>query len=300
VTEVVAEPIELLRTRTAVLALGARMMTGLFGTIKMPRQNAAATSNWIAEAGSVSNSDPTLDSISLAPTRLSMMNSYYRELLLQSALAVDSFLAADRLAVLARSLDTACIAGSGTAPVPLGLLNQSGLTAVLSGTVRATNGTVTAGLGGVPPTFVDYNNMEAAISTANGDIGTLRWLTTPKIRAAGRSIPQIPGSAVSGFVWPNSKVGANGLQEGPLGYDALCTSNSVLTGFTANSVSNLHAIVLGVWDQMLIGDWGLSEVIVDPYTGAASALYKITEHAFYGTAIRHLESFCANVSALPS
>lgn len=300
VIEVQPEPIELLRFRTAVLALGARMMTGLFGEIKMPRQTGAGNSNWLAEGSAASETDPTLDSITMSPTRLSIWNAYYRELLLQSALSVDSFLAADRLAVLARSLDSACIAGSGSAPVPLGLLNQSGLSAVLAGTTRATNGTVTAGAGGVPPTFVDYNNMEAAISMANADIGTMSWLTTPKIRAAGRSIPQIPGSAVSGFTWPNSKVDAKGIQEGPLGYPALCTSNPVLTGFTANSVPNLHAIILGVWDQMLIGDWGLSEIIVDPYTGASEALYNITEHAFYGTNVRHIPAFCACTSALPS
>lgn len=302
VIEVQPEPIELLRFRTSVLAAGARLMTGLFGEIKMPRQSGAGTSNWLAEGSAVTESDPTLDSITLSPTRLSIFNAYYRELLLQSALAVDSFLAADRMNVLARSLDTACLAGSGTAPVPLGLLNQSGLTAVLAGTTRAANGTVTAGAGGVPMTYVDYNNMEAAISTANADIGTMTWITTPKVRAGGRSTPQIPGGTnpAAGFVWPNSKVGANGIQEGPLGYNAIATSNPVLTGFTANSVSGLHAVILGVFDQMLIGDWGLSEIIVDPYTGATSALYNITEHAFYGTNVRHVPAFCACTSALPS
>ena len=298
-TTVEADVIELLRARTAVLALGAQMMPGLQGTIQMPRQTGAATSSWVPETSAVSESDPTLDFITVSPHPLMINNAYYRNLLAQSRLAVDSFLARDRERVLALSLDTATIAGSGASGVPLGLLNQTGLPAVLSGTTRASNGTVTAGTGGVPMTFVDYNNMEAAISTANADIGTMGWLTTPKIRAAGRSTPQIPGTA-SGFVWPNSKVGANGIQEGPLGYNALCTSNSVLTGFTANSVNNLHAVILGVWDQIIIGDWGLSEVLVDPYTGAKSQLIQITENAFYDTNVRHLAAFAACTSALPS
>ncbi len=94
-------------------------------------------------------------------------------------------------------------------------------------------------------------------------------------------------------------MGANGIQEGPLGYNALFTANPVLTGFSANGVDGLHAVVLGVWDQLLIGDWGLSEVIADPYTGAAQAMFKITEHAFYDIAVRHNEAFCACTSALP-
>lgn len=298
-TTVESDPIEMLRFKTAVLALGARMMTGLHGALSMPGQTGAASSNWLAEASSVTSSDPTLGAFTMTPKRLSIANSYYRDFLAQSALAVESFLAADRQQVLARSLDSAGIAGSGVSPVPTGLLNKSGLAAVLAGTVRASSGVVTAGLGGVPMTYVDWNNLEAAISTANGDIGTMGILLTPKLRAAGRSTPKIPGTA-SEFIFPDSKVGANGIQEGPLGYNAIATANPVLTGFTANSVNNLHAAIMGVWDQMLIGDWGLSEVIADPYTGAANALFKITEHAFYDIAFRHIECFAACTSALPS
>jgi len=298
-TTVDADPIELLRSRTGCLALGARMLTGLQGAVQMTRQNAAASSSWEAELGSASPSDPGFEFFTMKPNRLSMASSYTRDFLAQSQMAIESILADDRMAVLARSLDTAAIAGSGAAPVPKGLLNYSGLAAVLAGTLRASNGTVTAGAGGVPLTYVDFNNMEAAIATANADIGTLAWLTTPKVRAAARSTPKIPGTA-SEFCWPDSKVGANGVQEGPLGYNALCTSNSVLTGFTANSVANLHAAILGVWSQMLIGDWGLSEVIVDPYTGAANAVVNITEHGFYDVNFRHIQSFVACTSALPS
>jgi len=51
---------------------------------------------------------------------------------------------------------------------------------------------------------------------------------------------------------------------------------------------------------MLIGDWGLSEVIVDPYTGAANATINITEHAFYDINFRHIAAFIACTSAVPS
>jgi HK97 family phage major capsid protein/HK97 family phage prohead protease len=299
VTTVEADPIELLRSRTAVLALGARMMTGLFGTISMPRQTGAATSSWVSEGSAVASTDPSLDAISISPKPLMIASSYYRNLLAQSRLAVDSFLAQDRDRVLALSLDTAALAGSGVAPIPLGLLNQAGLPAILAGTTRAATGVVTPGLGGVPMTYVDFNDMEASISMANADIGAMGWLTTPKVRAAARSTPQIPGTA-SQFVWPNSKPDGRGIQEGPLGYNALCTSNALLTGFTANSVANLHAVILGVWDQIIIGDWGLSEIVVDPYTGASSQMIKITENAYFDTNVRHLAAFCACTSALPS
>ena len=298
-TTVDADPIELLRSRVFIMQLGARYMTGLHGAIQMSRQNSAGTSSWLLEGGAATSTDPGLDYITMRPNRLSMQNSYYRDLLAQSSLSVDAFLSQDRLAVLARSLNTAAVGGSGTAPVPLGLLNRTGLPAVLAGSSRAANGTVTAGAGGAPFTFVDANNMEAAISMGNGDIGAPAWLTTPKVRSAGRSTLKAPGTSAE-FLWPTSGFGADGLAEGPLGYQAICSTNPVLTGFTANSVNNLHAIILGVWSQMLVGDWGLSEVISDNITGAANAKVVITEHGFYDINVRHLEAFSACTSVQPN
>ncbi len=298
-TTVSTDPVELLRNRCVLLAMGAQMLSGLHGAVQMTKQTGAASSNWVTEGTAAMLSDPTLGFFTMKPNRLTMGSSYFRDFLAQSGLSVDSFLANDRNAVLARSLDTAGLAGSGTTPVPKGLLNLTGLALVLAGTTRAANGTVQAGAGGLPMTFVDYNNLEAVIATANADIGTMGIITTPRVRAAGRSTPKTPGTATD-YIWPTSPVAANGTQEGPLGYKAITTSNSVLTGFTANGVSNLHAVIMGVFDQFLFGDWGLSELIVDPYTGAANAQMNFWEHAYYDVNVRHVEAFAACTSALPS
>ena len=298
-TVVNADPIELLRARTVLLAMGATMMSGLHGAMQMVKQTGAGTSNWELEGNPGTSADPTLGFFTLKPNRLTMNSSYTRDFLAQSSLAVDSFLANDRLAVLARALDTAGLVGSGIAPVPLGLLNQIGLAAIISGATRAANGTFTAGSGGVPATYVDYNNLEAAISTANADISTMGIITTPRVRAAGRSTPKIPGTA-SEFIWPDSTPDSRGVQKGPLGMNSIVSSNTALTGFTANSVTNCHAIIMGAFGQFLFGDYGLSEVIADPYTGAAVATYKIYEHSFWDINVRHIESFAACTTVLPS
>jgi hypothetical protein len=196
-------------------------------------------------------------------------------------------------------MDAAGLAGSGQNNIPLGLLLQTGVPAVLSGSQRSAAGAVTAGTGGVPLTYVDCNNMEAAIANLSGDIGSLGWGTTTQVRGAARSTPELPGSAVSGFLWPKSIQDSNGIQEGPLGYRAVASPRPELTGFSANGVNNLHAIILGVWSQMIFGDWGLSEVIADNITGAANAEFKIFEHGYYDTNILHPQSFCINTSCLP-
>ncbi len=297
-----ADVIELLRSRTVCLALGARYMTGMFGTPRILRQNAAAQSNWLAEQGASVESDIGFDYIQMSPKRLSMQNGYFIEFLAQSPIAIEDMLRDDRNQVMARSLDTAGLFGTGANNQPLGLLGQTGLTSILTGSTRAANGTVTAGAGGVPATFVDVNNFESAISTQNGDIGTMGWALTPKVRAAMRSTPKAPGTAnAAGFIWPDvSPVDGNGVQEGPLSYRANVTANTAFTGFTANAVPGLHAAFLGVWDQMLIGDWGLNEVINDNITGAPQGLFNIIEHTLHDINFRHIACFAASTSILPS
>jgi len=290
-TEVELPPIEMLRNTAVCMALGARMIPGLHGTPQFPRQNAAASSSWMAEAAAVTTSDPGMNFFNMVPHRLSMGSPYTRDFLALSNLAIDSFLAEDRYEVLALSLDYAGLAGSGTGNVPLGLQNYTGLATVLTGSTRAANGTVTAGAGGVPPTYVDLNDAEAAISGANaGGLGLLRWAGTPQARAAMRSILKFPGVNGSAPIMPDSRIGSNGLQEGPLGYDGIF-SNQLPKNGTVNSVSNLHAMVLGNWPQMIIGDWDLNEIIADNITGAASAIYKIFEHGYYDINFRHIEAF---------
>ena len=299
-TTVNADPIELLRSATALLAMGATMMTGLHGKVQLTKQTAGGTSNWVTEGTAATNSDLALGFFTMQPNRLTMQNSYYRDFLAQSGVAIDSLMSADRLATLAHSLDNAGLIGSGIAPVPLGLMNQTGLAAIVSGATRAVNGgAVTAGPGAVPMTFVDWNNMEAAIATANGDISSMGIITTTRVRAAGRSTPKIPGTN-SDFIWPTPANAGNGVQTGPLGLPSLATANTALTGFTANGATNCHAAIMGVFSQFLFADWGLGEVIADMYTGAGAAKYIITEHGYYDANVRHLESFAACTTIQPS
>ncbi len=289
-TTVELPPIELLRNRAVTMMLGARMIPGLHGTPQFTKQNAAASSSWLAESAAVTSSDPGLTFFTMSPHRLSMASAYTRDFLALSNLAIDGFLAEDRYEVLALSLDYAALAGSGTNNVPQGLLNYTGLPTLLTGSTRNNAGVVTAGAGGTQPTYVDLNNAEALIAGTNADVlGVPRWAGTPQTRAMMRSILKFPGVNGSDALMPDSRV-ANGLQEGPLGYDAVF-SNQLPKNGTVNSVSNLHALVLGIWPQMLIGDWDLNEIIADNITGAASAIYKIFEHGYYDINFRHIEAF---------
>lgn len=291
--------IELLRSRVRSLQLGAQLISGVHGLFRIPKQTAAASSNWLAESAGGTESDATLTDISFTPHRLNLIGAYTIELLNQSVLAVEDFIRADQIQVKARSLDYAALAGSGSGNVPLGLLNQSGLPAIISGTTRAANGTVTAGAGGVPLTYVDCNGFESTISTANADEADMGWMFTPKVRGALRSTPKFPGG-ISDPIWPT--VGPRdpgGLDVGPLGYKAGVTTQ-LPTNFTYNSVNNLHAAIFGYWPSMLMVDWGISELVLDNITQASEGIYQIIENSLHDTNVRHVESFAACTTILPS
>jgi HK97 family phage prohead protease len=298
-------PIELLRAMTVCLRLGATQLTGIKGLFRIPRQTSATTTNWLAESASGTNSDLALDDITFSPNRLNKIGSYTLELLNQEAFAVEDLLRMDQTLVEALSLDYAGLAGSGSNNVPLGLLNRSGLAAILTGSTRnQSTGAVTAGLGAVPTTYVDLNNAEAAISTANADEGGMAWAFTPRVRAAMRSTAKFP-SGIMDPIWPGQAVrNARGLQEGPLGYQAAISTQLPSTlSFTpagGSLTTGLHAWVLGYWPSLMFVDWGIRELIIDNITQAASGTYRIIENSLHDNNVRHIEHFAACQCAIGS
>jgi HK97 family phage major capsid protein/HK97 family phage prohead protease len=296
--------IELLRNRARVGALGAQMLSGLQGILRMPRQTAASTSSWLAEQGAATDSGIQFDDVTLSPHRLAITGSYTIELLAQTSLAIEDMLRMDQAIVLALSIDYAWIAGTGTASVPLGLLNQSGLAAILTGSTRSAAGVVTPGLGAVSHTYVDILAYETAIAKANADASTMGWLFTPEVRGALKSTPMFP-NGVAIPIWPNSgSRDPNGLEEGPLGYKAGVTNqlpkNLSFTPSGGSLTTNLHAAVLGDFSSALIADWGVKEVVVDNITQAKSGIYIVTENSLHDTNVRHVEKFASSQCVLGS
>src|SRR5689334_25115116 len=111
------ELIDALRNRTAVLALGARLLTGLrgIGTVGLPKLSASAEAEWIGEnpASDVGESNPTTDLVDLKPQTLVATTSFSRELLQQATPSVDRLVIDDVGQVNAVALDRAAIHGAG-------------------------------------------------------------------------------------------------------------------------------------------------------------------------------------------
>lgn len=279
--DVHSELIELYRNRARVLALGATRMGGLSGTVRLPRQDSAATAQWLAETGGVTPTDVTTDFVALTPKRLSIQNAYTVELLAESAVDVEGMLANDRNKVLALAIDLAAILpASGSSPN--GILGQTGLALITTSGSALTKGNALS--------YQDVIKFESTVAAANADVATMGWLLTPETRGLLKGTPMFPaGYAMP--IWSSNDRDPSGLETGPLGYKAGVT-NQIPKNFGSNT--SLHAGILGDWSQCVVADWGASELIVDPYTQAAAGIYVITERALLDVEFRHIQAFAAS------
>ena len=65
------------------------------------------------------------------------------------------------------------------------------------------------------------------------------------------------------------------------------------SNFTKGSSSSLSALIFGNWSDLLIGEWGTVDLLVDPYTNADSGQVRVVTFSFVDIAVRHAQSFAA-------
>lgn len=63
--------------------------------------------------------------------------------------------------------------------------------------------------------------------------------------------------------------------------------------------SDEHAMVYGIWSELLVGEWGAIEVLANPYTLAGKGLVMATSFYLADVAPRHPESFCKSKGLKP-
>jgi HK97 family phage major capsid protein/HK97 family phage prohead protease len=265
--------IETLKNQAAVLDLGATVLSGLSMDVSIPRMTAGTAAEWVAEDAAASESTPTFDSVSLAPKGLSALISYSRKMLVQSHPGIEELMRTDLRREIAIALDAAAINGSGAGNVPEGILNTTGVGAVAIGT------------NGGAPTWDAVVDLAKEVDVDNALSGNLAYLTNAatvaKLRKTARQISGVEGNFILGDD-----------VERLAGY-RLGVSNNVPSNLTKGTGSNLSAMIFGNWRDLLIGEFGILDLIVDPYTNADKGRVRIAAHAFFDISVRHPQSFAA-------
>src|SRR5690606_5603347 len=119
--------IGLFRNSMVMRSLGARVLSGLRGDVVIPKQTASHTAYWVAEGDSLTESNPTFDTIKLSPKHVGALSSVSRQLLQQANPSIDGLIRDDFVQVIGLAIDKAMLHGLAANDEPVGILNTVGI-----------------------------------------------------------------------------------------------------------------------------------------------------------------------------
>ena len=266
--------IDILRNAMVIDKLGVTTLTGLVGNLDIPKQTGGATAYWVGEGEDVTASAQTFGQVQMNPKTVGAYTDITRRMLLQSSLDAESFVQRDLATTLGLAIQQAAINGSGENGEPSGLLKL--LTA-----------SVVGGTNGAAPTFAHMVDLETAVSVGNADVGTLGYLTNSKVRGKLKKTETF--STTNGQpVWVGNEVN---------GYSAKVT-NAVPSNLTKGSATACSPILFGNWSDLVIGMWGVMDLLVDPYTLGTSGGVRVITMQDVDIAVRNIQSFAVMLDAL--
>lgn len=250
--------IDLLRARSRAAQLGATMLSGLVGNVAIPKLTGAATAYWLTnEATAITESQQTIGQLAMAPKNLGAYTEISRQLMLQSTPAAEQLVMSDLAKVLALAIDLAVFEGSSASGQPTGISQTAGIGSV-SGTSIALAGMI---------------EFQTDVGGANALSDNSAYLTTPTV--AGLLMQRARFSNTDTPLWTGSVMDGQAC-----GYRATTT-----TAITAGSM------IFGDFSQVIIGEWGMLEIALNPYASFASAITGIRAIQSVDVGIRQAAAF---------
>lgn len=256
-----------------VRQMGATYLTGLTGNVAFPRNDAAATAVWASTENVASTeTTPTFDQVTLSPKRITAFTDVSKQNLVQTSIAMENFVRERLNFAVMKLLDYGALQGDGLSGAVTGLFSTSGLNDITIGTD-----------GGA----LDWSlivQFETETATDNALMDRLGYLTTPGVAGLLKTTKR--DVAGNGFIWEGSNTAST-----VNGYRAMRTTQMPST-LTKGSGTNLHGMIFGNWAELLIGQWGGVDLLVNPYTKGKEALIEFIINAWYDVDVRHAASFC--------
>jgi HK97 family phage major capsid protein len=269
------EFIQFLYNQMRVKELGARTLAGLRDNVSYPKQTGRATGSLVGQnpGSDVADSALTLGAIASSPKTYQSSSSYSRQLLAQAVIDVDTLVREDLGRDLALAVDSVAILGGGS-DQPVGI----GATSGVQSFVVASD----AGNGGAP-SWDDIVNMTELLEAANADqLGAGAWLTTPGVKSSLKRTARL-GNTIGLPIWADDSTVD--------GYRARAT-NQVASNGTKGSGTNLHTLIRGVFETMIIGMWGSGfELIVDPYRLKKQGMIELTTFMLTDVTLKYPVAF---------
>lgn len=242
--------IEVLRNKARVLQLGATVLSGLVGNVDIPRQTGATSTFWVTEGGNLTEAEATFDKVSLSLKSIGTYSAVTRQMLLQSTPDIEMIARADLIAQLALGVDLAALSGTGSGGQPTGIANVAGI------------GSVVGGTNGAQITIDNLIDLETQITAANADVDGMAYLANAKTVGWLKKAKSSTGQ----YLWTNIPGGQRSGTPGEINGYAVARSNQARSTLTKGTASGICSeIFFGNWAELLIGEWGVLEILPNPY-----------------------------------
>jgi HK97 family phage major capsid protein len=226
--------IELLRNTSVALRMGVTRLPGLVGNVTIPKMTAGNTAYWLAdESTQITESQPTIGQLSLAPKNVAALTELSHQLLQQSAPAAEQLVYSSIARDIGLAVDVGILRGSGSAGQPTGIAT--------TGSIGAFTGTSLAS-----PGVLDAQADVAAANALNPGCG---YVTTPAVAALLMQRPELPTTGTE-RLWKGN------LAEGRI-FDFPAMSSAQMSSAT---------MLFGWWPSVILAEWGVLELMSNPFS----------------------------------
>jgi len=251
---------------TSILGqVGATVLNGLQGNVAIPKISTSTAAAFIAEGGSVGNSEPDFAQVTMSPKLLANKVAVTRELMIQSDPSVEQLIRNNMVRIFAAKIDNVALKGGGSNE-PTGILGTAGIGDVSSG---GTSGNANLTYGNVVDIMTE-------VSQDNALLGNLRWVTHPAV--VGKLMQTLVASSTdSRMIMPTP--------DSMLGYPVVQTTQA--------PSSSPYSLIFGNWTDLYVGFFSALDVLVDPYGSAGTATTNLYFYQDMDIAVAHAESFAA-------
>jgi HK97 family phage major capsid protein len=242
--------IEVLRNESAVLSAGAMTLSGLVGNVDIPRQDGQTTTYWVAESGVLTEAEVLFDTLSLRPKTIGCLSKISRLALMQTTPALEALVRKDMVASIGLGIDLAALSGPGTGAQPTGVASTAGIAQYIGGT------------NGANVTLDTVIGMEKVMANANAPLAGRAYIMNPSTIASLKTLKASTGA----YLWTTAPTGQRSSTPGTInGYPLFETNQARNTLTKGTSAGVCSEIFFGAWPEIIVGEWGVLEILVNPF-----------------------------------
>ena len=227
--------IELLRNTSVGLQLGVQRLSGLVGNVTIPKMTAGNTAYWLTdETTQITESQPTLGQLALAPKNVAALTELSHQLMQQSTPDAETLVMTSIARDIGLAVDVGILRGSGASGQPTGIAT--------TGSIGAFTGTSLAAAGVL--------NAQADVATANALYPGCAYATTPTVASLLMDRPNVTSATDGTPLW-----------QGSMG-------QGVIRGYPAMSSAQMSSatMLFGWWPSVILAEWGVLELMVNPFS----------------------------------